>query len=532
MSHEHGLERTGAARPAPTERDHDVPGRYNASHALSRPVYPVASGILMRKAARDGNGVAADADAAVAAAVSSAGSPLPAALQRKFESSLGTDLSGVRIHTGGLSATANQAVGAKAYTVGQDIHFGAGEYDPASPAGEHLLAHEVAHTVQQRGGAPARQNKLAVSSPHDHAEHEADRAADAMVAGAPVDFLGGGSGMQRKAKGEATVEGVTADTDGNVKLKKTFLGKDYEVATDSEGVEVSVSVPQRTFEPKPLVIPGPKWVLAPGLMVSVQLSGTASGSATLEGKAKITPDGVQLTSAKYEIKGSLGVALSVIGTAGVPGVSALNGEARAGLKAELVGSGTVAGSDAGLTADLSAKASIVAGLSLHVSYEAFWLEKKTEFAKYVLGEWTIAEASAGIDGGWNPQTGEFSGNVRDPQFQWNVPSDIQVQEGMSVEEYQQRSREFREAVEKGDLMKMKELSDKFKDDEAKGGPRPIALPSMQGPEPGGGMSTGEDGGMCSDESSGAGGGTSGEQTSSEPTFDDLCEDDNPSVMCD
>ncbi len=146
---------------------------------------------------RDDNGVAAGAEAAVARAASSTGAPLPAPIQRQFESSTGADLSAVRVHTGAESEAAAHAVGAQAYTVGQDIHFGASRYQPSDPFGMHLLAHEVAHTVQQSGGAQRRQHKLEVSAPHDAAEHEADRAADAMVAGRQAD-LGTSVIMARK----------------------------------------------------------------------------------------------------------------------------------------------------------------------------------------------------------------------------------------------------------------------------------------------------------------------------------------------
>ncbi len=174
-----------------TAHDADV-GRGSNSALMRKPDHAIASGLVQRRA-RDANGVAEGADTAVAAAGSSRGSPLPENLQRKFESSLGADLSGVRVHTGESSAAANDAVGAKAYTMGNDIHFGAGNYDPSSKGGEHLLAHEVAHTVQQGGGAQRMQFKLAVSSPGDSHEHEADRAADAMVSGAPA-FVSGASG--------------------------------------------------------------------------------------------------------------------------------------------------------------------------------------------------------------------------------------------------------------------------------------------------------------------------------------------------
>jgi hypothetical protein len=162
-----------------------APGHSNRAAQLVAPTKPVVSGLLQRKT-RDASGVTEGAEQAVASASSGSGDPLPEPIMRKFESSLGADLSSVRIHTGAESQAAATSVGARAYTIGQDIHFGAGQYDPSSGAGQHLLAHEVAHTVQQLGGAPTRQNKLEVSSAQDHAELEADRAADAMVAGVPA----------------------------------------------------------------------------------------------------------------------------------------------------------------------------------------------------------------------------------------------------------------------------------------------------------------------------------------------------------
>jgi hypothetical protein len=170
----------GSGQDAPA---YPAPGRTTLVAQLE-PAYAVA-GVIQRKA-RDASGVAGDAEPAIAAAATSSSAALPAPLLRKFEASLGAELSGVRIHTGGASADAAHAVGARAYTLGQGIHFGAGQYDPSSAGGEHLIAHEVAHTVQQRGGAAVRQHKLEVSAPGDAAEHEADRAADAMVAGRPA----------------------------------------------------------------------------------------------------------------------------------------------------------------------------------------------------------------------------------------------------------------------------------------------------------------------------------------------------------
>ena len=90
------------------------------------------------------------------ASAGGSGAPLPDGVRARFEQSLGHDLAGVRVHTDGASATAAAAIGARAYAVGQNVHFADGQYQPDDPFGLHLLAHEVVHTVQQTGGAAAR----------------------------------------------------------------------------------------------------------------------------------------------------------------------------------------------------------------------------------------------------------------------------------------------------------------------------------------------------------------------------------------
>ena len=152
---------------------------------------------LQRKQA-NAQGVADGAGHAIEAAASSVGSTLPSGLQGQFERSLGADLSGVRVHAGERSASAAEAVSARAYTVGQDIHFGRGQYDPSSSDGKHLLAHEVAHTVQQSGAAAGPQHKLEVSEPGDVLEGAADSAADAMVRGEPAPSVSSGGSVQRQ----------------------------------------------------------------------------------------------------------------------------------------------------------------------------------------------------------------------------------------------------------------------------------------------------------------------------------------------
>ncbi|MBZ9751508.1 DUF4157 domain-containing protein [Deinococcus sp. HMF7604] len=80
------------------------------------------------------------------------GELLPASVQRHLEVGLNADLSRVRIHTDGEAAKLAASVQAEAFTTGQDIYFAANRYDPNSPNGLKLLAHEATHTVQQAQG--------------------------------------------------------------------------------------------------------------------------------------------------------------------------------------------------------------------------------------------------------------------------------------------------------------------------------------------------------------------------------------------
>ncbi|MEM9007837.1 MAG: DUF4157 domain-containing protein [Cyanobacteria bacterium P01_F01_bin.86] len=79
----------------------------------------------------------------------SPGQSLELNTQRFMESRFGHDFSRVRVHADAKAAVSARAINAQAYTVGQDIVFAAGQYHPASSRGKTLLAHELAHTVQQ-----------------------------------------------------------------------------------------------------------------------------------------------------------------------------------------------------------------------------------------------------------------------------------------------------------------------------------------------------------------------------------------------
>lgn len=125
--------------------------------------------------------------------------PLEGAVRAAMEQRFGFEFGAVRIHADDAAAASARSVGAAAYTVGRDIVFGAGRYQPQSGAGRQLLAHELAHVVQQsRGG----------SAPSD-AEARADRAAEQAARGDQVSTheLGGAPvALQAKPDDSAPAE--------------------------------------------------------------------------------------------------------------------------------------------------------------------------------------------------------------------------------------------------------------------------------------------------------------------------------------
>lgn len=92
------------------------------------------------------------APASVDRTLASSGEPLPQTLRHDMEQRFGHDFSQVRVHSGSYASQSAADINANAYTVGHDIVFGAGRFRPGTHEGRHLLAHELTHVVQQRGG--------------------------------------------------------------------------------------------------------------------------------------------------------------------------------------------------------------------------------------------------------------------------------------------------------------------------------------------------------------------------------------------
>lgn len=105
------------------------------------------------------------------------GTALDAETQSELGAKMNADFGDVRVHTGGQAAGMAGDINAKAFTHGQDVYFGEGQYNPGSKAGKELLAHELTHTVQQGNSGTA----LQLSRLKDYADNRAAMLSDADI---------------------------------------------------------------------------------------------------------------------------------------------------------------------------------------------------------------------------------------------------------------------------------------------------------------------------------------------------------------
>lgn len=156
----------------------------------SRPSPPDPSGKAMWQAAErraatiyrralDGEGRPQDPTVEEALRWIGGGHALPEVVRQAMERELGVPLGRVRVHTDSVAADAARAVRAEAFTVGEDIFFADGAFAPDTDRGARLLAHELAHVVQNRQGqTDISRDGVRISDPSDHLEREAETVAE------------------------------------------------------------------------------------------------------------------------------------------------------------------------------------------------------------------------------------------------------------------------------------------------------------------------------------------------------------------
>jgi len=148
--------------------------------------------------------------------LTSRGQSLDGSIQRAMEDRMDDSFGDVRIHTGPSAAEACASINARAFTVGNHIAFNQGEYDPSSPEGQHVLAHELAHVRQQTQGAvsmlPQDDVELEVD-PDSVLEREAEETAQRVMAG-------GDLGIQRLGQTEVHIQRSQDDSLNDLQQEK------------------------------------------------------------------------------------------------------------------------------------------------------------------------------------------------------------------------------------------------------------------------------------------------------------------------
>ncbi|MHC4215591.1 MAG: eCIS core domain-containing protein, partial [Planctomycetota bacterium] len=110
------------------------------------------------------------------------GLPIESSVKSRMGSAFGQDFSSVRIHKDQSAAQLSNRLNARAFTIGNDISFAQGEYQPGTPVGDALIAHELAHTVQQNGGSSTGVPMKKVGEERSALENDADSSAVGAVA--------------------------------------------------------------------------------------------------------------------------------------------------------------------------------------------------------------------------------------------------------------------------------------------------------------------------------------------------------------
>jgi hypothetical protein len=182
----------GAESGVPESAATGMPGAAPSSEGGSPSATP---GPVSLKAQEGNAGKTAD-PAAIQTRLDS-GRPLDGNVRTQMESAFSQDFSGVRVHNDSRAENISETLNARAFTIGKDVAFASGEYKPGTLIGDALIAHELAHVVQQQGGASGPLQKGDAQS----GMFEED--ADTSAVGAMVSLWGGIKGGIANIAGNA-----------------------------------------------------------------------------------------------------------------------------------------------------------------------------------------------------------------------------------------------------------------------------------------------------------------------------------------
>ncbi len=157
------------------------------------------------------------------------GQPLPGDVRSRMEQGFGVNFSHVRTHTDSKAAVISDRVNARAFTVGEHVAFGSGEYRPGTLLGDVLIAHELAHTIQQKGNSEVGGEMEVNGASYNTLEMEADRAAIGVV-----------SSLWQMRRGEGVGRTGSSLTHLRSGLRLQRCSKDLSVSSDDLGSDHSL----------------------------------------------------------------------------------------------------------------------------------------------------------------------------------------------------------------------------------------------------------------------------------------------------
>ena len=171
MKHDSSLQRAGEEEELQLKHDPSIQRAEEEELQMKHEVTP--------KVGLEGGPVGGDIETRVNSARGS-GAGVPDGIRTKVESATGSDLSGVRVHQDAESDTLNRELTAKAFTTGSDIFL----RSDASSGDSQLMAHELAHVVQQSSGRTSSGGSgMSAGAVNDPLEHEADQLAHEVLSG-------------------------------------------------------------------------------------------------------------------------------------------------------------------------------------------------------------------------------------------------------------------------------------------------------------------------------------------------------------
>lgn len=238
---------------------------------------------------------------ALADVLKAPGRALDAATRASMETRFGHDFSQVRLHAGPQAAASAAQLNARAYTLGNDVVFGAGQM-ASNACGQRLLAHELAHVVQQGAGrhGSGLQTKLTVSEAGDAHEREADLAAERVMAGRQVGSVLSPVGPAIQREGPAPAAPAPAPAAEEKKEPGDVIAEGLKVVAE-QASDNNPRLKEKVIEPLKLKLKGGWDQLGTGAKVGVigvggAALGLGAGSLLSDPKGRKQLEGLNLAA--------------------------------------------------------------------------------------------------------------------------------------------------------------------------------------------------------------------------------------------